>query len=479
MLSTHDWLAGFAHTLQAMTPVLPPPVAIGSTGDDERSGSTATEAGGARTHADAPGFPGTGPSSTAGQLQVQRPAAPDTLMAKLAASGQSPTALAGMVMAVALLAFMLQAYGVGRGNVAMDTVPWTAMGFVFMMMLQQHKQQAATLTAAGSAPTTAVEAKTTARASTRMKSERREAAKAASAAAVGAATAPAATPAAPAGAAAPAAAAAGSSSMAATLQACDELHQAEAFEEEAAQLQRARELPSLTALQTVSVCWRQGRVSNALSWRMAMAVGGPDQENAKAKEARVAVLRQGMESLWTGMDVAEGVRDPASALGVPVADQQLRTELACLHKWAAVVLAQVAPSMKEQIANAFKIRDHAKRSLELVPTDPQTMYVLGAWSYEVAQVGWVERRVAAALFGEPPKATLEEALALFQQAEDTEPGFWMVNRLKMAQTYEALGQRGQAVQWLQQALKMRHTCDEDRWGGVERNALAKKLKVQR
>lgn len=475
-----DWPA--ALTPQAMTPVLPPPVAIGSTGDDERPApGPATAGNDGQAGAGAPGRTGAAPSGAGSQLQLQRPAVPDTLMAKLAATGQSPTTLAGMVVAVALVAFMLQAYGVGRGSVAMDTIPWTAMGFMFMVLLQQHKQQAAGLAAAG-AP--AAEASARGRPSSRMKSERRAAAATTTigpdtaAAAAAAPSAGTAAPTAPVAAAGPAASA-DSSSMAATLQACDELHQAEAFEEEAAQLQRAREQPGLTALQTVSVCWRQGRVSNALSWRMAMAAGGPDQENAKAKEARVAVLRQGMECLWAGMDVAEGARDPASALGVQVADQQLRTELACLHKWAAVVLAQVAPSMKEQIANAFKIRDHAKRSLELVPTDPQAMYVLGAWSYEVAQVGWVERRIAAALFGEPPQATLQEALALFQQAEDTEPGFWMVNRLKMAQTYEALGQRGQAVQWLQQALKMRHTCDEDRWGGVERNALAKKLKVHR
>jgi hypothetical protein len=146
--------------------------------------------------------------------------------------------------------------------------------------------------------------------------------------------------------------------------------------------------------------------------------------------------------------------------------------------WIAVVTAQVSPDLKSQITNAFVIRDHGRRAVELDPSNPRARYILGAWAYTVAGVGWFERRVAAAIFGSgPPTATYEEALEHFQAAEQGHPGFWMVNRLKLAQTHHALGGKVDAKKWLQLALDMQHTPDEDRWGGVERIKLAKSLGV--
>ena len=189
---------------------------------------------------------------------------------------------------------------------------------------------------------------------------------------------------------------------------------------------------------------------------MAMASGGPDKESSAQKEPRLDVLRKGHAALLRSLELHEACAEA--------------------HMWAAVVTAQVSPDLKAQIMNAFVIRDHGRRAVELDPTNPRARYILGAWAYTVAGVGWFERRVAAAIFGSgPPTATYEEALEHFEAAEKTAPAFWMVNRLKLAQTRQALGHTAEAKQWLQQALRMEHTPDEDRWGGVERSKLAAKL----
>lgn len=255
-----------------------------------------------------------------------------------------------------------------------------------------------------------------------------------------------------------AAAAAGAESCEEILGACDKLHARYDLAEEEVALgralaaARAEKSPAAEA----AVLWRQGRLANARSWRMAMAAGGPDKETAAQKEPRLDVLRKGHAALLRSLELHE-----------PCADA---------HMWVAVVTAQVSPDLKSQITNAFVIRDHGRRAVELDPQNPRARYILGAWAYTVAGVGWFERRVAAAIFGSgPPTATYEEALEHFTAAEQTAPGFWMVNRLKLAQTHQALGRTSEAQQWLQQAMSMEHTPDEDRWGGVERAKLAAKL----
>ncbi len=255
-----------------------------------------------------------------------------------------------------------------------------------------------------------------------------------------------------------AAVAAGAESCEAILSQCDKLHAAYDLTQEEVALgralaaARAEKAPASEA----AVLWRQGRLANARSWRMAMASGGPDKETAAQKEPRLDVLRKGHAALLRSLELHEACAEA--------------------HMWAAVVTAQVSPDLKAQITNAFVIRDHGRRAVELDPNNPRARYILGAWAYTVAGVGWFERRVAAAIFGSgPPTATYEEALEHFNAAENTAPGFWMVNRLKLAQTHHALGHKAEAKQWLQQAMSMEHTPDEDRWGGVERAKLAAKL----
>ncbi len=150
-------------------------------------------------------------------------------------------------------------------------------------------------------------------------------------------------------------------------------------------------------------------------------------------------------------------------------------------------MAKVAPSIKEQIRNAFRIKQHAEcvfmgascrsRSLELDAGDPESWHVVGVWALEVASIGWVERQFAKTLFGEPPRATLEEAIAALERAEQLWPGFWYVNQAQLARAHDTAGNRDKAREHVRKALTMTLTADEDRTADALVAKLAVKLGV--
>ncbi|KYQ92314.1 hypothetical protein DLAC_06278 [Tieghemostelium lacteum] len=89
-----------------------------------------------------------------------------------------------------------------------------------------------------------------------------------------------------------------------------------------------------------------------------------------------------------------------------------------VHKWMAIMYSALGDhvSSKEKIANAFKIKEHALKALELKPNDPTTLHLLGRWCMTIANISWIERGIASALFGTPPTSSFEEALDYFLKA---------------------------------------------------------------
>ncbi len=64
--------------------------------------------------------------------------------------------------------------------------------------------------------------------------------------------------------------------------------------------------------------------------------------------------------------------------------------------------------MSKRIETAHFFREHVEQAIKLAPNDNVLHHLLGRWCFEVAQLGWVARRAAAALFGEPPTSTVDE-----------------------------------------------------------------------
>lgn len=68
--------------------------------------------------------------------------------------------------------------------------------------------------------------------------------------------------------------------------------------------------------------------------------------------------------------------------------------------------------------------------------------------------GRYSHQVAAAIFASPPTGTYEEALAHFETAEKTKPGFYISNRLMLAKTHLQLKNRQEAKHWLDKTLEL-------------------------
>lgn len=69
----------------------------------------------------------------------------------------------------------------------------------------------------------------------------------------------------------------------------------------------------------------------------------------------------------------------------------------------------------------------------------------------MAGLTWLERRAAAALHGELPQTSYDQALSHFFEAERLVDKEWKENKLLIAKSYLALKDYKQAVEWLLKA----------------------------
>jgi len=125
-----------------------------------------------------------------------------------------------------------------------------------------------------------------------------------------------------------------------------------------------------------------------------------------------------------------------------------------IHKWIAVLLGSRDDheSFKKRIEEAFVVKKHLLRSLELNPTDGYTHYVLGKWCFKVTEVSWYQKKIAAALFASPPDSTYEEALSHFRDAEKYKPDIYNSNYLFAAKCLLQLGKKGEAADFLRKCV---------------------------
>jgi len=124
------------------------------------------------------------------------------------------------------------------------------------------------------------------------------------------------------------------------------------------------------------------------------------------------------------------------------------------HKWFAILIGTLGEFIptKEKIGNSFQIKEHALKALELKPDDGSVMHMLGKWCYAVANIGWLERTAASALFATPPSATFEEALEWFLKSQEAIPS--VRNAILIGDTYVALKQAPKAKEWYKKASEL-------------------------
>ncbi|NXW92606.1 RMD2 protein, partial [Alopecoenas beccarii] len=117
-------------------------------------------------------------------------------------------------------------------------------------------------------------------------------------------------------------------------------------------------------------------------------------------------------------------------------------------------------SVQNKIRNGYLFKEHLDKAIELKPQDPFLYYLNGRWCYSVAQLSWIEKKVAAALFGTPPTSTVEEALQHFLKAEEMHPGYSKYNYVYLAKCYKDLGQKNNALKYCDSALSILSVTNE-------------------
>ncbi|EGZ24185.1 hypothetical protein PHYSODRAFT_485810 [Phytophthora sojae] len=154
----------------------------------------------------------------------------------------------------------------------------------------------------------------------------------------------------------------------------------------------------------------------------------------------------------------------------------LNSDSAASNKWMAIMTSTVGNfrDLKEKIAGAY---DHIQRAIELDPTDAISHNILGQWCLAFADMTWIEKRAAAALFGTPPTATYEEAVQHFEAAEKISPGFWKKNVFLLAQTYMKMKRTKEAATWVLEAKAVPVKTKEDEEVAQDIAALMKQLKL--
>ncbi|NXG58726.1 RMD2 protein, partial [Hemiprocne comata] len=117
-------------------------------------------------------------------------------------------------------------------------------------------------------------------------------------------------------------------------------------------------------------------------------------------------------------------------------------------------------SVQNKIRNGYLFKEHLDKAIELKPQDPFLYYLNGRWCYSVAQLSWIEKKVATALFGTPPTSTVEEALQNFLKAEEMHPGYSKCNYVYLAKCYKDLGQKNNALKYCDSALSILSVTNE-------------------
>ncbi|NXA11183.1 RMD3 protein, partial [Sapayoa aenigma] len=116
------------------------------------------------------------------------------------------------------------------------------------------------------------------------------------------------------------------------------------------------------------------------------------------------------------------------------------------HQWFAILCGQLSEheSIPRRIQAGCVFKEHIDRAIELKPQDPQLYYLLGRWCYQVAHLGWLEKKTVSALLEAPPTATVEEL----------SPGYSKAGRVYIAKCYRDLGNTSAAELWMNLAWEL-------------------------
>lgn len=133
------------------------------------------------------------------------------------------------------------------------------------------------------------------------------------------------------------------------------------------------------------------------------------------------------------------------------------------HKWYGILIGRVGEieGTEQKIKNSYKVAEHTKIAIELDPDDDGNYHVMGRWHYTLADLSWIERKIASWVYATPPEASFEEARDYFAKAISIDPSD-IRNYVWLGKTYEELDDEDAAAKAYRDALKITADSDSDR-----------------
>ncbi|KAI4577124.1 hypothetical protein MJG53_004929 [Ovis ammon polii x Ovis aries] len=148
------------------------------------------------------------------------------------------------------------------------------------------------------------------------------------------------------------------------------------------------------------------------------------------------------------------------------------------HLWYAVLCGYVSEfeGLQNKINCGYRFKEHLDKAIEFLPEEPFLYYLKGRYCYSVSKLSWIERKMAATLFGSIPSSTVQEALQNFLKVEELQPGFSKSNYMFMAKCYADLNQIDNAVKFCNLAMLLPCITKEDEDAQKEVKKISTSLK---
>ncbi|KAF7997157.1 hypothetical protein HCN44_005434 [Aphidius gifuensis] len=152
---------------------------------------------------------------------------------------------------------------------------------------------------------------------------------------------------------------------------------------------------------------------------------------------------------------------------------KLKDDHWAVHKWFAVVLDKKNnyEGIKARLNSLYTVKTHLMKASELNPNDATTLYMLGNWCYQVADLAWYQRKIANTIFGKVPESTFDDALIYFEKAEIVDPLFYSHNLLSLGKTYLKLGKKTEAIKYLKMTTDYLARNNDDHAAKVEASKI--------
>ncbi|XP_002812160.2 regulator of microtubule dynamics protein 2 isoform X8 [Pongo abelii] len=148
------------------------------------------------------------------------------------------------------------------------------------------------------------------------------------------------------------------------------------------------------------------------------------------------------------------------------------------HLWYAVLCGYVSEfeGLQNKINYGHLFKEHLDIAIKLLPEEPFLYYLKGRYCYTVSKLSWIEKKMAATLFGKIPSSTVQEALHNFLKAEELCPGYSNPNYMYLAKCYTDLEENQNALKFCNLALLLPTVTKEDKEAQKEMQKIMTSLK---